>query len=1084
MLVVLLACTGCQGGGAILVQDESDEQERLTDASKVEAGADVAAEPDKVSGSDFGQEALFDLAYETLFQCLPGQGCFLDECGSGDDCQSGLCVDHIGDPVCTVSCLDECPEGWLCEQVSLGGPDIQFFCVSPYTHLCRPCDAAADCKSSTGVEDVCLSYGEQGSFCGADCGKGGTCPSGYSCKDAMTISGTVVKQCVADLGVCSCSKKSVKLGLGTTCFNKNGWGECAGKRVCGQEGLSACDAPSPAEEECNGLDDDCDGVTDDVSCDDGNACTSDACDPVQGCQHEALTGTSCDDGDVCSLADHCLDGECDGTLINCDDGEICTTDSCDPKGGCVYSFNKLACDDADPCTVNDTCGQGNCKGFGIACDCKTDFECVPLEDGNVCNGTLKCNKSVLPYKCEVDQVTVVSCAKPTGLNSECLTPQCHPKSGECSFVPANDGAFCNDKDPCTIGESCLDGKCGGGVPVNCNDGNVCTDDACDPAKGCVYQHNQAVCEDGDSCTVGDKCFGGACMPGKPLACDDGNLCTNDACVSGKGCTHTPNTLPCDDSNACTTSDGCVNGACAGGKGVDCNDSNPCTDDWCAPATGCQHDANKSPCNDNNVCTLGDACSGGVCKGEVNLNCDDGNPCTNDACDPAAGCSHAFNKEPCNDNNPCTTKDVCASGACVGSGALDCNDDDVCTTDSCDPVSGCAHKLNTAPCNDKNVCTTEDRCELGECKGFKPLSCDDGNPCTGDSCDPMAGCIHLATAGNCDDQNPCTTGDACSNGSCKGTGYLNCDDDDTCTNDACDPTASCVHSFNSAPCDDGNACTLADKCANGKCTGAQQMACSDNNACTDDSCNPVTGCVYLPNQAPCSDDDACTSGDKCGGGECVPGASVQCTDGNKCTQDTCLPDKGCVYPPIAPCCGNSVKEGGEQCDDGNQVSGDGCENDCTQTSTGTVPGFSGELGPVFGNGWLQCEGYLDKPGGDDIPKEWGNDCAKAEYKNVKLVCGLSKSSYRYIDVKKNVFLLGLSAYPESGLIYDANYGGYENVIYATGNHPHNSVSWWAGGDGCNESSKNTTINNSCGWEASNCFGQGLGGERYLWVYVKP
>src|SRR5215813_1183424 len=46
-------------------------------------------------------------------------------------------------------------------------------------------------------------------------------------------------------------------------------------------------------------------------------------------------------------------------------------------------------------------------------------------------------------------------------------------------------------------------------------------------------------------------------------------------------------------------------------------------------------------------------------------CDDGNPCTDDICDPQLGCLHASNSAPCSDGNACTTNDVCNGGTCVG-----------------------------------------------------------------------------------------------------------------------------------------------------------------------------------------------------------------------------------------------------------------------------------------------------------------------------------------------------------------------------------------------------------------------------------
>lgn len=47
----------------------------------------------------------------------------------------------------------------------------------------------------------------------------------------------------------------------------------------------------------------------------------------------------------------------------------------------------------------------------------------------------------------------------------------------------------------------------------CDDGNVCTDDACDPVSGCNHVPNSASCSDGAECTLGDRCSGGQCQPG-------------------------------------------------------------------------------------------------------------------------------------------------------------------------------------------------------------------------------------------------------------------------------------------------------------------------------------------------------------------------------------------------------------------------------------------------------------------------------------------------------------------------------------------------------------------------------------------
>jgi hypothetical protein len=102
---------------------------------------------------------------------------------------------------------------------------------------------------------------------------------------------------------------------------------------------------------------------------------------------------------------------------------------------------------------------------------------------------------------------------------------------------APDGTPCGGG--CTADGTCESGACRG-ASVSCDDGNPCTDDACDPVSGCVHTNNTAPCSDGNACTVGDACSGGACVPGAPASCDDGNCCTIDSCDPSTGCVHAPN----------------------------------------------------------------------------------------------------------------------------------------------------------------------------------------------------------------------------------------------------------------------------------------------------------------------------------------------------------------------------------------------------------------------------------------------------------------------------------------------------------------------------------------------------------------
>jgi hypothetical protein len=59
----------------------------------------------------------------------------------------------------------------------------------------------------------------------------------------------------------------------------------------------------------------------------------------------------------------------------------------------------------------------------------------------------------------------------------------------------------------------------------------------------------------------------------------------------------------------------------------------------------------------------------------------------------------------------------------------------------------------------------DTCIDGVCVGGPYIDCSDGNPCTGDVCNPSVGCSNPDIAGPCDDGLFCNGTDTCIDGSC-------------------------------------------------------------------------------------------------------------------------------------------------------------------------------------------------------------------------------------------------------------------------------------------------------------------------------
>lgn len=71
---------------------------------------------------------------------------------------------------------------------------------------------------------------------------------------------------------------------------------------------------------------------------------------------------------------------------------------------------------------------------------------------------------------------------------------------------------------------------------------------------------------------------------------------------------------------------------------------------------------------------------------------------------------------------------------------------------------CATAPDGARCEDGNACTGGDSCLGGDCVAGPPLSCDDADPCTADSCTPTTGCTH--TGGDGDGDAVCDADDNC------------------------------------------------------------------------------------------------------------------------------------------------------------------------------------------------------------------------------------------------------------------------------------------------------------------------------------
>ena len=662
-------------------------------------------------------------------------------------------------------------------------------------------------------------------------------------------------------------------------------------------------------------------------------------------------------------------------------GDPCEGDDDCRSGPCVWHLGDRVCTEpCGTCPADWTCELGApgpdpiwmcVSRFPMLClPCMDEWDCAPvLGDaakclsygatgwfcGAECSDAVGCPPGTV---CEADQCVaadgVCPCtvtASKLGLETACAA---QGEAGACAGSRAcgEDGLSpCDAPEPTPDVCDGVDNDCDGEVDtIACDDGDPCTLDTCAGAGGCVSVPDPVTCacsSDADCPPAPNACLGQMrCVhyDGKPtcsldttaaVECPDPGPCAVAACVPQTGaCVTTPHAdgTPCSIATACTFAGMCTAGVCAGGTTVACDDGNPCTDDGCDEAAGCIYTPNTAACDDGDACTEGDVCADGACDGEV-VTCDDLDPCTADACDPTtgeAGCVH-----------------VPSDLACV--------DDNACTVDGCTAGVGCAFApvAAGAACDDGNSCTTVDTCQSGACQGGAPLGCDDGEACTADACHPLLGCQHVGKSGKpCSDGDVCTVGDHCVAGSCVGGAANDCDDTNPCTIDGCLVDEGCVHLVaDGLLCSDDNPCTVGDICAEGACVGVENP-CEDGNSCTDSSCHPVAGCLHKPTPGgPCNDDNACTVGDSCKGPWCA-GKPMKCVDDNPCTKDTCTPATGCAHLPLTgtPCtdgdactasdacaAGVCVGLGAPQCNDGDPCTVDACDpaQGCVHTPSPTI-----------------------------------------------------------------------------------------------------------------------------------------------------
>lgn len=281
-----------------------------------------------------------------------------------------------------------------------------------------------------------------------------------------------------------------------------------------------------------------------------------------------LMETDCNDGDYCTL-DECNEEigacvhtpSCECPAVPCDeDDDPCTVATCvgidGGIGRCDFVVADRVCDDRDPCTIGERCVESQDPGAVAICGGGAPRDC---DDGDpetydFCDRTHEppC-RNVAVSPCPFGQDDCPPAAPCVAF----VCDQADPEDPRCRPV-IYAGAVCDDVDFCTVGETCSeDGRCGGGAPRGCDDGDWFTVDLCDSVEGiCIHNVRGDV-----SCVAAEDCeaaLGQRLGPCRTWVCADSYCLPVDT-----------GNIPCDDGDWCTVDDRCDDGSCAPGPPRDC-----------------------------------------------------------------------------------------------------------------------------------------------------------------------------------------------------------------------------------------------------------------------------------------------------------------------------------------------------------------------------------------------------------------------------------------------------------------------------------------------------------------------------------
>ncbi len=660
-------------------------------------------------------------------------------------------------------------------------------------------------------------------------------------------------------------------------------GECQpGTLVCVDAGLVCQGAVGPSPETCDGLDNDCDNETDEDPIDEGNPCgrSTGECSPgTTQCQNGSLVCV----GEIGPSPEICdgFDNDCNGTVDDnlTDEGQVCGTNNGECHTGLTVCVNGgLVCQGAVEPTPE------VCDGLDNDCDNETDES--PVDAGGPCGTDVgECSRGT---KVCIDHVLV--CQGAVGPTAEVCDGYDNDCNGAIDDNPTDAGGSCGTNDgECQAGQL----VCSGGELV-CQGAVGPTAEVCDGLDNdCDNETDESPIDAGDPCGTDE----GECSPGTMVCVNGALVCqgavgpTAEVCDGyDNDCNGAIDDNPIDEGGVCGTSEGeCSPGQyeCVGGNLI-CNGAVGPQDEICdGRDNDCDGDIDEDDPGGGATCGISDQ---GECRLGV-IHCVAGQL----TCDGAIG--------------PRTEDCDCLDNDCDG----DIDEDAVCP-----PGSQCLD------------CECRITCREGEFQCPGGMSCQDGycipTPCYGVDCPEGqvcrdGDCVDVCSLIHCDDNETCVDG-RCVENNCYGLG---CPEGQICRNAQCSDD----------PCADVT-CGERQFCREGQCIDTcEHVVCPEGQSCKDGRCEPD----------PCLDID-CDWGTRCRDGRCEPDPcqGVTCGADRVCKDGDCIDD---------PCSGVTCPLGGV------------CEDGQCRDPDGYIPGVAGKKVMATGVGGCSCQ----TEGGRDSGLVW-------------------------------------------------------------------------------------------------------------------